>query len=202
MHHVRKPVQTRYCSLMRTLTATLLNTALALLAGLLVACSSGDSGGAGGSSTAAQKRPPRPADATARTMVSAIAANKPSAVPVQVRFDIKEHPEAGQPVDIHLALVPISGSIDHLSGTVAGDDGLDLIDGAEIPPVDHPADGVPIMHAIKVRPARDGIYTFKATVTVDSAAQTSTETFTMPLIAGAGVPATPAKPATRTAAPH
>jgi len=166
-------------------------TAAVLLAG----CNSGQPGGAAAAATAAKKAG-RPADALMHTMVSAVPANKPPAVPVQVRFDLKGHPDVGQPLEVDLAIVPQSATVDRISGTVAGDEGLELIEGEQIPPAEHLADGVPITHALKLRPLKDGIFTFTATLTVDSAGKTATETFRMPVIAGAGLTSAPAKSAT------
>jgi hypothetical protein len=168
-----------------------------LAAGILCGCGSGEpAAGTGSRSAAAKPHPARPADALAARMVSAVAASKSPAVPVQVRFDLRERPGVAQPLDIDLVIVPTSASVDRVSGKVVADDGLELVDGAQIPAADRPAQGVPITHTIKVLPKRDGIFTFSAVVTVDSAGRSTTETYSMPLIAGAGLSAAPARPAT------
>lgn len=136
-----------------------------------------------------------PAAALSRRMVGAVAANKPAAAPVQVRFELRERPSIAQPLDIDLVIVPMSPAIDRLSGTVVTEDGLDLVEGAQIAPAERPAEGVPLKHTVKVLPRRDGIFTFNAVVRVDSGGQTSTETFSMPVIAGAGVKDEPAQSA-------
>jgi predicted small lipoprotein YifL len=136
-----------------------------------------------------------PAAAISRRMVGAVAANKPAAAPVQVRFELRQRPSLAQPLDIDLVIVPTSPAIDRVSGTVVTDDGLDLVEGAEIAPTERPAEGVPLEHTVKVLPRRDGIFTFNAVVKVDSGGQTSTETFSMPVIAGAGVKDEPAQSA-------
>jgi hypothetical protein len=168
-----------------------------LAAGILCGCGSGQPPAATASRiTAARKPPARPVDTLAVRMVSAVAASKSSAVPVQVRFELRGRPGVAQPLDIDLVIVPTSASIDRVSGKVVTDDGLELIDGAQIPATDRPAQGVPIAHTIRVLPKRDGIFTFSAVVTVDSAGQSTTETYSMPLIAGAGLSGVAAKPAT------
>jgi hypothetical protein len=130
---------------------------------------------------------PSPAQTTMRTMVRAFAANKNVTVPVQVRFQLQQRPAVGQPVDVNLVILP-SSTVDRISGEVQADDGLEVVDGAQIPAADRPAEGVPIAHSIKVVPKRDGIFTFSAVLNVDSGGQTATQTFSMPIIAGSGVP--------------
>lgn len=137
------------------------------------------------------QRPPSATQTLSRSMVSALAANKPAAVPVQVRFALHARPAVSEPLDIGLVLLPTSAAIDRISGSVVADDGLQLVEGAQIAATDRPAEGVPIEHSVKVLPQRDGIYTFKAVITVDSGGQTSTESFAMPLIVGAGMGDTP-----------
>jgi len=129
------------------------------------------------------------------TMVSAVTLNKtPSAVPVEVKFELRDRPQVAQPANIDLIIVPLSAAVDRVSGKVESDEGLELVDGAQIPAADRPAEGVPIRHSIKVQPKRDGIFTFSVVLLVDSGGQSATETFSMPVIAGAGLPDLPAKP--------
>src|SRR6516162_7985127 len=69
-----------------------------------------------------------PADDTSR-MVSAVAASKPSTLPLQLKFDLHDRPDIGQPLDVDLAIIPISASVDRVAGNVEGEDGLELLDG-------------------------------------------------------------------------
>jgi len=159
-------------------------------AACLCGCGSGGHSGAGAKSSAAISAA-KHAGNSHDVLVTAVAANKSATLPVQVKFDLKGRPDVGQPVEVNLVIVPMSGSVERISGKVQGDDGLELVDGAEIPPSDRPAEGVPIEHVIKVRPQRDGIFTFSAVVTVDAGGQSGTETYSMPMIAGAGMPDAP-----------
>jgi hypothetical protein len=127
-----------------------------------------------------------------RNTVAAVAANKSVEVPVQVRFQLHQRPDVGQPVDIDLVIIPSSEALDQISGQVQADDGLELVGGIQIPPTQHPADGVPITHSIKVLPRRDGIFTFSVVLSVDYAGQTLTQTYSMPVIAGSGITNLPA----------
>jgi hypothetical protein len=144
---------------------------------------------------AASQRPPSATQTLSRTMVGALAASKPAAVPVQVRFALRARPAVSEPLDIGLVLLPTSAAIERISGKVVTDDGVQLVEGAQIAATERPAEGVPIEHSVKVLPQRDGIYTFKAVITVDSGGQTSTESFSMPLIVGAGMGDTAPAPA-------
>ena len=171
-------------------------TAVCLAAASLGGCGSKEPAGTTGTPAPAVRKAPNPTAALSRHMVSAVPANKPAAVPVQVRFELRERPSVAQPLDIDLVIIPMSAAIDRVSGTVATDDGLDLVEGAQIAPTERPAEGVPLDYSVKVLPRHDGIFTFNAVVKVDSGGQTSTETFSMPVIAGAGVKDEPAQPAT------
>jgi hypothetical protein len=58
-------------------------------------------------------------------------------------------------------------------------------------------EGVPILHSIKVLPKKNGIFTVSTILSVDSAGQSSSQTFSIPVIVGAGFPEPPAKPAAK-----
>jgi hypothetical protein len=174
---------------------------LALVAGAVGGCGGGEpSAAAKHAAQAAAKKPANPQELRLRGMVNAVAAHKAAAVPLQVKFEVRGRPDLGQPVDVDLMIVPLTGTMDRVSGKVEADDGLELVDGAQIPPTDRPVQGVAIEHVVKVLPKRDGIFTFNATLTVESGGQSSSETFSMPMIAGAGLTDLPAKPPAKTAA--
>lgn len=177
------------------------------LAALLWGCGSGSQPN-GLASTAHKPASARKqaSDDGLRNLVSAVAAKKVASMPLQVKFVLKARPDVGQPLDVDLVIVPLSGSVDRLSGKIEGTDGLSVEDGAQIASVDRPVEGTAIHHAIRVLPQREGIFTFNAVLTVDSAGQTLTESYGVPVIAGAGMPDLPAKPAvgtpTTTASTH
>jgi hypothetical protein len=169
-----------------------------LMVGLVVpllayGCGSGNDSGAAARAQAARaaaKRHAKPADA----LVSAVAASKTVTLPVQVKFDLHTRPDVGQPVDVDLVILPTSAAIDRVSGKITGDEGLEVVDGGLIPASEHPAEGVEIHHPFRVMPKRDGIFTFSAALTVDSGVRSQTQTYSMPLIAGTGMPEAPPKP--------
>ena len=165
--------------------------------GLLAACGSGSTESALAARRAAAHKAVSPADAQARNMVNAVAdAKGGDPVPVQVKFQLKSRPDVAQPLEVDIVIVPVSGSVDRVVGTVEGEDGLDIVDGGQIPAADRPAEGVSIPHTIRVLPKRDGIFTLSAVLTVDSAGQSNRETYSIPIIAGSGMPDLPTKPAT------
>jgi hypothetical protein len=182
------------------------NLALVLAAAAILAgCGSHSPGGPGpapGARTIA-KKPLNPQDQLSRNMVGAVASSKPSLVPVQVKFELRGRPDVGQPVDLDLAIVPMSASVDRVSGKVEAEEGLELVEGADIAASDRPTEGVPIRHAVKVLPKREGIFTVRAAVMVSASGVSSTESYSIPLIAGnpAESPETPAAPAAPPKAP-
>lgn len=176
---------------MQCVTRTL---TLCVAAGLLMSgCGSRSQQGAATSATRtpAARKAINPADAISANMVSAVPVNKTPSVPVEVRFEVKDRPQIAQPVAVDLVIVPLSASVDRVSGKVQTEDGLDLLDGEQIPASDRPTEGVPIRHTVRVQPKQDGIFMFSVVVTVDAAGQSSSQTFTMPLIAGSGIPDLP-----------
>ena len=183
------------------------NLALVLAAAAILAgCGSHSPGGGAASAPGAKtvaKKPLNPMDQLSRNMVSAVASTKPSMVPVQVKFELRGRPDVGQPVDLDLAIVPMSASVDRVSGKVEGEDGLELVEGGDIAASDRPTEGVPIRHTVKVLPKREGIFTVRTTLVVSASGVASTESYSMPLIAGspAGSPEAPAAPAAAPAAP-
>ncbi|TLZ51575.1 MAG: hypothetical protein E6K22_11355 [Gammaproteobacteria bacterium] len=167
---------------------------------ILGACSSGETPGAAASAarpSQAAQRKSLPSNVLSPDMVSAVSAGGTGAPAVQVKFELRQRPAVAQPVDIDLAIVPASGALDRVSGKVEVGDGLELVAGGEIPPTERPVEGVPILHSIKVLPKKDGIFTVSAVLGVDAAGESSSQTFSIPIIVGAGLPEQPAKPAAK-----
>jgi hypothetical protein len=172
------------------------NLALALAAAaVLAACGTHSDGTPAGRSPVKTitRKAVNPADDTSH-MVSAVAANKPSTLPVQLKFDLHDRPDIGQPLEVDLAIVPMSASVDRVAGSIEGEDGLELLDGGQIAPTDHPPEGVPIRHSVKVLPKREGMFTLHAVLTVDAAGQASTGSYSVPVIAATKAPDASDKP--------
>src|SRR6516164_5821158 len=175
------------------------NLALSLAAAALLAGCGSRSPGAGARPAAGKpvsRSTLNASDELLRNMVGAVAANKPAALPIQVKFELRDRPQVGQPVNLDLAIVPMSAAVDRVSGKVEGEEGLDIIDGADIAATDRPVEGAPIRQAVKVLPNQEGILSVHAVVAVDSGGQTSSEAYAIPLIvgaAGSGSPGVPGK---------
>jgi hypothetical protein len=127
-------------------------------------------------------------------MVSAVAAGKPSG-DIELKFDLRERPVVGEPVDIDLAIIT-ARDLERVYANFQAGDGLQLTQGAKTPEIAHPAAGVPITHTLTVVPQREGVFYVSAVVLADSASQSVTRSFSIPLIAapaasaaGGGAPA-------------
>lgn len=133
------------------------------------------------------KKAASPADSLSPNLVAAVTTTKSGASLLQVKFELAARPVVGDPVDVDLVIVPAADHIEQVSGTVQGDDGLEVLSGGAIPAAEKPVFGTPIHHTLKVRARRDGIFTLSAALTVDADGQTLTPVYTLPLIAGNGL---------------
>ncbi|HEY0766582.1 MAG TPA: hypothetical protein VGD47_01380 [Steroidobacteraceae bacterium] len=166
---------------------------------ILFGCGSGETPGVAGAPAKpgpATPRKPQPGELVSPYMVSAVSSARTGSATVQLKFELRGRPGVAQPLDIDVVILPASVNLDRLYGKVEVGDGLELSEGAQIVPTERPAEGMPIRHSIKVLPKRDGIFTISAVVSMEAAGQSSSQTFTIPVIVGAGLPEVPAKPAT------
>jgi hypothetical protein len=127
-----------------------------------------------------------PATRPIADMVSGVSGGK-SGPPVELKYELREPPEAGQMLDVDVAVVADSPSINRLIGKFQGAPGLDVIDGADLAAVEKPAPGTVFRHLIRVLPKEDGIFTVTAAVSVDLVNGSMTRTFSIPVIVGAGL---------------
>jgi hypothetical protein len=118
-------------------------------------------------------------------MVSAVSAGKSSAT-IDLKFELLGRPVVGQPVDINFALIP-GHELDRMSAVFHAADGLELTQGEKTEIIDHPEVGVAVTHTITIVPQRDGIFYLTAVVLADSPTDSLTRTFSIPVIAGAGL---------------
>jgi hypothetical protein len=138
-------------------------------------------------------------------MVAAVSSSRtPGAV--DLRFALSGRPTVGQPLDIQLALTP-TVELDLLFVRFQASEGLDLVKGAETEHFDRPARGAGLTHSVTVIPKSDGIFNLMATVLTDSPKESITRIYTIPIIAGSGLPELPpaappqARPQSRPARP-
>jgi hypothetical protein len=133
----------------------------------------------------AVKKPADAAELSLANMVSAVSSGKPSEE-MELKFELRARPVVGQPVDIELAIVP-GQDLNRVYATFQADDGLELAKGDKTPEIDHPPTGVPILHTLTIVPERDGVFNVNAVVLADSSTQSVTHSFSIPVIAGAGI---------------
>jgi hypothetical protein len=130
-------------------------------------------------------------------MVSAVSSGK--AGDFELKYELRERPVVGQPVDIDLALIP-ARDMDRIYAVFQAADGLELTKGGRTSDFDHPPAGVPITHTLTVVAQRDGVLYVSAVVLADTSTESVTRSFSIPVIAGAGfsapVAAEPPEPST------
>ena len=170
---------------MRILTRVAL---LAAIQGLLLAGCGHDAAPAAAAKRA-EKKAANPVDALSRSLVAAVPSVKAGTrpIPVQVKFALREHPRAGAPAEMDLALVPTTGTLDRMSGKVEGEEGLSIVSGADLADAQKPVEGVPVHYTLQVLAKQDGIYELTVNVSVDAGGIVSTQAFTVPLLAGQGI---------------
>ena len=132
----------------------------------------------------AAKRAAHPAAAHGTDMVAAVSSGK-SSLPVDVKFELRQRPEVGQPAELDLLVIP-SGQLDRLLTSFHAQDGVAIRSGAAPSVQDRPEPGVPIAHTLTIVPQQDGIFYVDATVLADWGGESIGHTFIIPVIAGAG----------------
>ena len=129
-------------------------------------------------------------DPSARPTADMVAAVTPAkqGPPAELKFELRELPQAGQMLDVDIAVVPDAPQILRIYAKFQGGPGLDLVEGAELASVDKPAAGAVIRHIVRVLPKEDGIFTVNATVSVDLPDDSITRSYSIPVIVGEGLP--------------
>jgi hypothetical protein len=129
-------------------------------------------------------------DPSTRSLSDMVAGVTPAKAgpPVQLKFELRESPQAGQMLDVDIAVVPDAPQIDRIYAKFQGSPGLDLVEGAELASVDKPAAGAVVRHVVRVLPKQDGIFTVSATVSVELANDSITRSYSIPVIVGEGLP--------------
>lgn len=174
--------------------------AFGLALGLVLGSSGcGGSASSGSGTAAAQARKKtshaelsNPANRSPADMVAAVSGGK-AGPPVELKFELREAPEANQILDVDIAVLADAPAIDGISGKFVTGDGLELVEGGVLAAVDKPARGSIIRHVVQVIPKEDGIFTVNAIVSVDLANVSLTRSFSIPVIVGAGLPDQAAK---------
>jgi hypothetical protein len=209
---VRMAAWTRYCRAtmrgsegLRTdvmMTSTRMSRAgwaVAMMAGLGLLAGCGSSSGSGHDPATAKSKKTHTAQVSAdpaeRPVADMVAGVSPSKAgpPVSLKFELREPPQAGQMLDVDIAVLPGSPAINRLYGKFQGGEGLQVVDGGELPAIDKPAMGSVVRHVVRVLPKQDGIFTVSATVSVDLADDSISRTYSIPVIVGDGLTEQPGK---------
>jgi hypothetical protein len=172
---------------------------LAVLAASLLlgvsGCGSGEhtaqpTAGSGSGKSHKPRKPPgpsKPGEEPLSDMVAAVSASKAGPW-VEMKFALPVRPEVGQVTDIDVAVVPLDPVPDSVSVSFQVADGLEIVDGSQLERVEKLTGGTPIRHVVKVLPKRDGIFALTAVVSFAAANQDLNRTFSIPVIAGEGMP--------------
>jgi len=165
--------------------------AIAAMAGLVAGCDSAQDTATAAVSAATGKKAVNSPQVRS-DMVAAVSA---SAVgpPVTLRFALLQRPMVGEPVDVEVALIPVT-PLKRLFVRFQASAGLTLVKGGESPQYENPVAGEPIEHIVTVMANNDGIFYITAAVVADAEDSSLTRTFSIPVIAGDGVTAPAPKP--------
>jgi hypothetical protein len=129
--------------------------------------------------------PSDPAQLALAGMVSAVSSSKPTN-DLQLKFELRNRPVVGQPVDIDLALIP-GQDLERIYATFQGSDGLEVTAGAKTDEIKRPPVGVPITYTVTIVPQREGVFSVSAAILADSSGSSVTRTFSVPVIAVSGM---------------
>ena len=133
-----------------------------------------------------------PGEEALADMVAAVSSSK-AGPPVELKFLLPTRPEVGQVTDVQVAIVPRAPVPENLSVSFQVVDGMDVVGGGQLQNVEHLVDGTPIRHVVKILPKRDGIFALTAVVSFTVSNQDAARTFSIPVIAGEGLPEQVAK---------
>lgn len=127
--------------------------------------------------------------APTEAMVSAVSSGKPGAA-VDLKFDIGKRPRVGETLEVAIAVTVRAPDIDKLQVVFQSTEGIEVVEGAQLGPVDKPADGRLLAHKVRVLPKQDGVYYLSAVALVDTTSAgggSVARTFAIPIIVGDGV---------------
>lgn len=161
------------------------------LSAILAGCNGGESS----SAAAKREKAKRETAKSGPQMVAAVSSNRAQGV-VDLRFALAGRPAVGQPVDIRLAITPTQ-RLEALFVRFLAAEGLEVAKGGETGHLENPPIGTAIDHTVSVVPKSDGIYYLTAVVVSDSETESLTRSYSIPIIAGAGLPELPPSAAVR-----
>lgn len=125
--------------------------------------------------------PAQPEEPTAKMAKAVVASGKPGAA-VDIRYDFKDKPAIGTPVELEIAFVP-SAPAETLEATLKGMEGLSL-SGALTATFNNVQRGKPYMHTVTVLPETSGVFYVSASVSMTTGETSMGRTFAIPLVVG------------------
>lgn len=155
---------------------------------LLVACGSESSDANGAVSAPSQAdsavtdRQSATAEAT-KGMVTGVTNTAKPGAPVELKFELKNRPTAGEPLSIELAFIPLQES-EYLRATFLATEGLELRQAPTPEYRDVEAGGV-YRHTLTVVPREDGAYYTSVIVVMEVPNGAEARSFSIPVIVGA-----------------
>jgi hypothetical protein len=121
-------------------------------------------------------------DAELKRMVSGVSAAKDESI-IELKFELKDRPQLGQPLDIAIALLPkVPASTMRVTYTSADARGLQAT--AEPAEYRDVQPGNIYRHELNVVPRDNGVYYVSAVVLLDSDAGSISRTFAIPVVVG------------------
>jgi len=128
----------------------------------------------------------QPAKGIDADMVSAVNVNGTSSALFTMKFKLGSKPAVTAPVQITVLMIPAPGAgISHLHVSFQPGDGLQLQSDHNVDLTDLSSD-TPIEQQVTVVPQQSGVLNLNATVLVDTATESISRTYAIPLIAGDG----------------
>jgi hypothetical protein len=162
----------------------------------LVGCGSGGNATSASSTSSkphkSKSTASKPGEEKIGEMVAAVSSAK-AGPPVEMRFSLVSRPEVGQVMEVSVVLIPRAPVPDSFAASFQAAEGLEIVDGAQLDRVEKLVAGEPVRHVLKILPKRDGIFALSAVVTYTQADQDVQRTFSIPVIAGEGLPEQVAK---------
>lgn len=160
---------------------------LLAVAGALAGCGFGSSDTA----TSVSGTPVRKPVAAQSETVAAVSSSGKGIV--DMRFALSKRPKVGEPVEIEVSLVP-AVTLERLFVKFQAIEGLQIVSGGQTEQLENAPGGVAIGHKVTVLPKQDGIFYITAVVVADSAKESVSRTFSIPLVAGEGLVVAPVAP--------
>lgn len=139
--------------------------------------------------------PVQPLDPKAKALAAMVDAVGPSGgeIPVELKFSIRSRPEVGAEDEVDYAILPQISGIERLHVIFGALEGIEVTRQGPSLAAIRPDSGAPIFGSVTIRPVQTGLFTLTAAIGVQTATQSLTLPFRIPIIAGEGPTQTAAR---------